>query len=134
MLAIHRYTSDVLNRLRQSGWNKWLLSGLIFTLLLVQQAGLHIHNHEILDEDAFTVHVLGGQQHTAPHDQSGEIDLSFNGLILKALTLPDLYVAGILLLLLLPLFSFRLRSRFEPALKSRLLAFRLRPPSRASPL
>lgn len=103
-------------------------------MLFVQAADLHMHNHEVLDQGAFTVHAVGGQQHAAAHDQSGEIDLSFSTLLAKSLMSLDVHVVYIFLLLLLPLFFFRLRCVPEPPPRLYSLAFRLRPPSRASPL
>lgn len=122
---------DAFRRLRLK---KTLLGVTVLILLLVQQAGLHVHNHEVFGEEAFTLHVLGGQQHVSPHDQTGEIEFAFSVLILKVLTMPDFLVTGMVLLLVLPLFSLLTKRNTGPRLKPRPVAFRLRPPARASPL
>ncbi len=123
----------LMQSLRHASLNKGILFLVCLFMLVVQFGHLHMHNHELADAGAIKVHVLGGQEHRLPHDESGEIDLQFDGLIAKAKTMSDFPAILAVIVLLLSIQTFYIfRQSFVIGLP-RSTVFSLRPPSRASP-
>lgn len=119
--------------LRRASHNKSILFVVCLFMLIVQFGHLHMHNHELAQEDTLRVHVLGGYAHQVQHDQSGEIDLQFDSLIAKIKILPDLYPLALFVSLIFTILAFR-TIRHELTINfPRPIVFPLRPPCRASP-